>query len=43
MKEGKTKNDTERTELLLKNSLTILEECLVLAPHAKGAFDQATI
>lgn len=35
--------DTERTERLLRNSLTILKECLVLAPDVEGAFDQATI
>lgn len=35
--------DTQRTELLLRNSLTILKECLVLAPHVKAAFDQAII
>jgi hypothetical protein len=35
--------DAERTELLLKNSLVILNECLTLAPDIKQAFDDAVI
>lgn len=35
--------DTERTELLLKSSLAILNECLALAPRVKQAFEQTAI
>ena len=35
--------DTERTEKLLKSSLTILDECLALSPNVKQAFDAAAI
>lgn len=35
--------DTERTEMLLKSSLTILDECLALAPRVKQVFDEAAI
>ena len=35
--------DNERAEMLLKSSLTILDECLALAPNVKYAFDEATI
>jgi len=35
--------DTKRTELLLKSSLTILNQCLVLAPRVKQFFDEAVI
>lgn len=34
---------TERTEALLRNSLTVLEECLVLVPELRPAFDEAAI
>ncbi len=35
--------DTERTEMLLKSSLTILDECLALSPRVKAMFDEAAI
>jgi hypothetical protein len=35
--------DTERTEALLRNSLIVLEECLILVPQLQEAFDEATI
>ena len=35
--------DTGRTEMLLRSSLVILEECLALATHVKQAFDDAVI
>lgn len=34
---------TQRTEMLLKSSLIILEECLPLAPDVRREFDEATI
>jgi hypothetical protein len=33
----------ERTARLLRSSLTILDECLVLAPSQKAAFEEATL
>lgn len=35
--------DTQRTELLLRNGIVILRECLELAPHVKQEYDQAVI
>jgi len=35
--------DTERTEMLLRSSLVILEECLSLATQVRQAFDKAVI
>jgi hypothetical protein len=35
--------DTEGTEMLLKSSIAILEECLALSPNVKQAFDGAAI
>jgi hypothetical protein len=35
--------DIERTEMLLKSSLTILDECLALSPRVKSFFDEAAI
>jgi hypothetical protein len=35
--------DTERTEMLLKSSLTILDECLALSVSVRQAFDEAAI
>jgi hypothetical protein len=35
--------DTERTEQLLRSSITILEECLGAAPRVRTCFDDATI
>lgn len=35
--------DSIRTEMLLRNSLVILKECLILAPNVKKAFDEAVI
>ena len=35
--------DTERTTRLLKSSLIIIQECLLLAPHVKTTYDEATI
>lgn len=35
--------DTGRTEALLRNSLIVLEECLVLVPQLRQAFDEAAI
>ena len=35
--------DTQRTEMLLRSSLVILEECLSLATQVRQAFDKAII
>lgn len=35
--------NTQRTEMLLRSSIVILEECLALAPEVKREFDEATI
>lgn len=35
--------DTKRTEMLLRSSLVILEECLSLATQVRQAFDKAVI
>ena len=35
--------DIERTEMLLKSSLAILDECLALSPRVKLVFDEAAI
>lgn len=35
--------DTERTTRLLKSSLIVIQECLLLAPHVKTTFDEAII
>ena len=35
--------DIERTKMLLKSSLTILDECLALSPKVKSVFDDAAI
>jgi len=35
--------NTERTTMLLRSALVILEECLALAPQIKHAFNEATI
>lgn len=35
--------DTQRTEMLLRSSLVVLEECLALAPYVRSAFDEALI
>ncbi len=36
-------NTTERTEALLRSSLVVLDECLILAPQLRQAFDEAAI
>jgi len=35
--------NTERTTRLLKSSLIVIQECLLLAPHAKTTYDGASI
>jgi hypothetical protein len=35
--------NTDRTSRLLKSSLIVLQECLLLAPHVKTTYDEATM
>jgi len=35
--------DTERTTRLLRNSIIVIRECLLLEPSVKAKYDEATI